>query len=278
MDKPVEQPAPKPEIDIASMPDAREVTAVRHWNPRLFSFRVTRARSFRFRSGEFVMIGLPGDDGRLILRAYSIASPSWDEELEFYSIKVPNGPLTSRLQHIRPGDHVIVRPKPTGTLVLDALKPGRRIFLFATGTGIAPFASLIRDPEIYEKFDQVILTHTTRTVTGLDYGKDVVRRTLEDPLVGEEAREKLLHDTATTREEYPTMGRITDRIRSGAFFAQHGLAPFNAAEDRAMICGSMGLNMDMKAILEEAGLEEGSNSRPGDYVVEKAFVGEGIGA
>lgn len=258
---------------VLPLPDAQKVTEVHHWNPRLFSFRVTRPRSLRFRSGEFVMIGLPGENGRLILRAYSIASPAWDDELEFYSIKVPDGPLTSRLQHIQPGDHVIVRPKPTGTLVLDALKPGKRVFLFATGTGIAPFASLIRDPEIYEKFDQVILTHTTRTVTGLDYGKDVVRRTMEDPLVGEEAQKKLLHDTATTREEYPVMGRITDRIRSGAFFEQHGLAPFDAETDRAMICGSMGLNMDMKEILEGAGLEEGSNSRPGDYVVEKAFVG-----
>ncbi len=149
---------------VAALPDAQTVTQVRHWTDRLFCFRVTRPRSLRFRSGEFVMIGLMGDNGKPLLRAYSIASPAWDDELEFYSIKVPDGPLTSRLQHIQPGDQIILRPKPVGTLVLDALLPGRRLWFFATGTGIAPFASLIRDPETYERYDQVILTHTCRKV------------------------------------------------------------------------------------------------------------------
>ncbi|RMH42139.1 MAG: ferredoxin--NADP reductase [Alphaproteobacteria bacterium] len=256
-----------------ALPDAETVTEVRHWNDRLFSFRVTRPRSLRFRSGEFVMIGLPDENGKPIMRAYSIASPAWDDELEFYSIKVPDGPLTSRLQHIKPGDQIILRPKPVGTLVLDALLPGKRLWLFATGTGIAPFASIIRDPETYERFEKVILTHTTRTVSGLDYGKDVVRRTLEDPLVGEEAQKKLIYFPATTREESPEMGRITDKLRSGEVFEKLGVPPINPEEDRAMVCGSMALNLEMKEILEGFGLREGSNSEPAEYVVEKAFVG-----
>jgi ferredoxin--NADP+ reductase len=256
-----------------AMPDAQTVTEVRHWSDRLFSFRVTRPRSLRFRSGEFVMIGLPGDDGRPILRAYSIASPSWDEELEFYSIKVQDGPLTSRLQHIQPGDQVILRPKPVGTLVLDALLPGKRLWLFATGTGIAPFASLVRDPETYERFGEVILTHTTRTVAGLGYGADLVAKTRDDPLVGEMATAQLRYFPTTTREQSPQMGRITDMLRSGALFERLGVPPITAADDRAMVCGSMALNLDLKEILEGFGLHEGSNSAPAEYVVEKAFVG-----
>jgi len=258
---------------VPTLPDAQTVTDVRHWNDRLFSFRVTRPRSLRFRSGEFVMIGLPGEDGKPIMRAYSIASPAWDEELEFYSIKVQDGPLTSKLQHIQPGVPIILRPKPVGTLVLDALLPGRRLWFFATGTGIAPFASLIRDPDTYERYDEVILTHTTRTVSGLAYGKDLVAKTMEDPLVGEEAQAKLRYFPTTTREDSPEMGRITDKLRSGALFEALDVAPISAEADRAMVCGSMGLNMDMKAILEGFGLREGSNSEPAEYVVEKAFVG-----
>jgi ferredoxin--NADP+ reductase len=253
-------------------PDAQTVTAVTHWTDQLFSFRVTRPRSLRFRSGEFVMIGLEKEDGKPLLRAYSIASPSWDEELEFYSIKVPDGPLTSRLQKIVPGDQVIVRPKPVGTLVLDALLPGKRCFLVGTGTGIAPFASLVRDPDLYERFDEVVLTHTTRTVADLAYGKQLVEQVKEDPLVGEEASAKLRYIATTTRETSHVMGRITEIFGDPARLEELSLSPLGP-DDRVMICGSIGLNEDMKAICEKAGLEEGSNSMPGHFVVEKAFVG-----
>ena len=259
-----------------ALPDTQTVTEVRHWTDGLFSFRVTRPRSLRFRSGEFVMIGLMGDDGRPLLRAYSIASPSWDEELEFYSIIVPDGPLTSQLRRIAPGDRLILRPKPVGTLVHDALTPALRLWLFATGTGIAPFASLVRDPETYERFDRVILTHTCRTVAELAYGHDLVARTLDDPLVGEEARVKLIHHSTTTREESPRMGRITDLLRSGRLFEDLGVPGIAPETDRAMVCGSIGLNTDLKVILEGLGLAEGANSAPAEYVVEKAFVGEGV--
>lgn len=260
----------------AALPDAQTVTWVKHYTDRLFAFRVTRPRSLRFRSGEFVMIGLPGDDGRPILRAYSIASPNWDDELEFYSIKVPNGPLTSRLQNIRPGDQVIVRPKPVGTLVLDALLPAKRVYMLATGTGIAPFASLVRDPETYEKFETVVLCHTCRTAPELTYGEELVEKTLSDPLVGEFAAGKLLYFPSTTRDETANTGRITDNLEAGVIQQALGLPPLDPAEDRAMICGSMALNLDLKKILEARGFVEGSNSQPGDYVLEKAFVGDGI--
>ncbi len=260
-------------IKTPVLPDAQTVTEVRHWTDTLFSFRVTRPASLRFRSGEFVMIGLLKDDGKPLLRAYSIASPSWDETLEFYSIKVPDGPLTSRLQKIEMGDQVIVRPKPVGTLVTDALLPGKRLWLLATGTGIAPFASLIRDPDVYARYDQVILTHTCRTVAELAYGQELVDHLPEDPLVGEEAARKLLYYPTTTQEDFVNRGRITDLVRSGELFAALGTPALDPAEDRVMICGSMGLNLDVKAILEERSFTEGSNSAPADFVLEKAFVG-----
>ncbi len=219
------------------------------------------------------MIGLMGENGKPLLRAYSIASPAWDDELEFYSIKVQNGPLTSRLQNIQVGGEIIIRPKPVGTLVLDALLPGKRLYLISTGTGIAPFASLARDPDIYERFDQVILTHTTREVSGLTYGARLVKSILSDPLVGDYAREKLLYYATTTGESFATMGRPTDILRSGKLAADLCLPSLNATADRLMICGSIGLNHDMKAIAENVGLVAGSNSQPGGYVVEKAFVG-----
>ena len=218
------------------------------------------------------MIGLLKDDGKPLLRAYSIASPSWDEELEFYSIKVQDGPLTSRLQHIQPGDEIIVRPKPVGTLVLDALLPGKRMYFIATGTGIAPFASLIRDPDLYERYDEVILTHTCRDVAELTYGRDLVQSLKQDPLIGEFA-EKLKYYPTTTREQSPKMGRITKLIEDGTLAADLRLPPLNPETDRVMICGSMGLNTDVKAICEAAGLKEGSNSMPAEFVLEKAFVG-----
>jgi ferredoxin/flavodoxin---NADP+ reductase len=266
------QTAAKPHL-----PDAQTVTQVTHWTDRLFSFRVTRPRTLRFRSGEFVMIGLMGDRGKPLLRAYSIASPAWDEELEFYSIKVPDGPLTSRLQHIKPGDEIILRPKPVGTLVLDALLPGRRLWFLATGTGFAPFASLMRDPETYEKYDQIIMMHTCREVAELEYGRQLVAALRDDELIGEMAAGKLLYYPTTTRETSAQMGRVTDNLASGKVFADLGISgPMDPATDRAMICGSLAFNVDVKAILEGWGMVEGANSDPREFVVEKAFVGEGI--
>lgn len=263
-------------VPVKTLPDAQTVTTVRHWTDRLFSFRVTRPASLRFRSGEFVMIGLLDDRGKPLLRAYSIASPSWDEELEFYSIKVPDGPLTSRLQHIQPGDQIILRPKPVGTLVLDALLPGKRLWFLATGTGIAPFASLMRDPETYEKYDQVVMMHTCRTVAELDYGRELVESLKDDPLIGEMVGDKLKYYPTTTREDFHHMGRITDNLSSGKVFADLGIPPMDKATDRAMVCGSLAFNIDVKAVLESFDLREGANSDPQEYVVEKAFVGDGI--
>ncbi len=251
---------------------AETVASVKHFTDRLFMFRISRPRSFRFRSGEFVMIGLPNAE-RPLYRAYSIASPNWDEEIEFYSIKVPDGPLTQHLQKIQPGDVVLMRPKPTGTLVNDALLDGNRLFLLATGTGIAPFASLIRDPETYEKFDHVILTHTCRTVDELRYGFELVDKTLSDPLVGEEARARLRHYPTVTQEEFATMGRITNLVRSGRMFADLEIVAFEPKVDRCMICGSMAMLKETKSILEEIGFKEGSNNVPADFVIERAFVG-----
>ena len=258
------------------LPDAQTVTQVTHWTDRLFSFRVTRPASLRFRSGEFVMIGLLGDNGKPLLRAYSIASPAWDEELEFYSIKVPDGPLTSRLQHIKVGDEIILRPKPVGTLVHDALLPGSRLWFLATGTGFAPFASLLREPETWEKYGQVIMMHTCREVAELEYGRKLVESLQDDPLIGEMVAGKLHYYPTTTREASPRMGRITDNLTSGKVFADLGLAPMDPEEDRAMVCGSLAFNHDVKAVLEKFGLHEGANSEPMEFVVEKAFVGDGI--
>ena len=244
--------------------------SVRHWTDRLFSFRVTRPQSLRFRSGEFVMIGLMVE-GKPLVRAYSICSPSWDEELEFYSIKVADGPLTSRLQHLREGDEIVMRPKPVGTLVHDALLPGRRLFLFSTGTGIAPFASIIRDPETYEKFDRVVLTHTCRELAELGFGKDLIQRIAGDELLSEMVGDKLTLISTTTREASPHTGRMTDWIRDGRLAEAVGGA-LDPATDRVMICGSMAMLQDHKALCEAAGFTEGSNSEPGQFVIEKAFV------
>ncbi|MBS0124358.1 ferredoxin--NADP reductase [Thetidibacter halocola] len=264
-----------------ALPDAQTVTQVRHWTDRLFSFRVTRPASLRFRSGEFVMIGLMAPDEKTgkekpLLRAYSIASPSWDEELEFYSIKVPDGPLTSRLQHIQPGDEIILRPKPVGTLVHDALLPGKRIWFFATGTGFAPFASLLREPQTYQDYDEVIITHTCREAAELDYGRELIESLKEDELlnevIGEGFWRKIKYYPTTTREESAKMGRITDLMRSGEAFRDLGVPPLDPETDRAMICGNLAFNLELKAMLEEYGLVEGANSKPQHYVVEKAFL------
>ncbi len=248
------------------------VKSVRHYTDRLFSFRVTRPQSLRFRSGEFVMIGLKVND-KPLLRAYSIASPSWDEELEFFSIKVPDGPLTSKLQHISEGDTLLLGTKPVGTLVLDALLPGKRLYLLSTGTGIAPFASVIRDPETYERYDQVILTHTCREVAELTYGKELVDAVRGDPLVGEFIGDKLVYYPSVTREEFERKGRITNLLKDGTLYQELGIPALSPETDRVMICGSMEMLEDCKQLCEDAGLTEGSNARPAEFVIEKAFVG-----
>ncbi len=248
------------------------VLSVRHWTSSLFSFRLTRPQSLRFRSGEFIMVGLM-NGSKPILRAYSIASPAWDDELEFYSIKVPDGPLTSRLQLIQPGDRVLLGRKPTGTLVHDALIPGERLYLLSTGTGIAPFASLVRDPETYERFERVILVHTCRTVADLAYGREVVEAAKADPLVGELAQERLQLFNTLTREAFEHTGRITTLMETGALYKALGAPPLSPATDRVMICGSKQVIEDVKALVEKAGLTEGSNAAPGQFVVERAFVG-----
>nr|WP_053240146.1 ferredoxin--NADP reductase [Pleomorphomonas koreensis] len=257
------------------MPDnvfAETVTEVRHYTDRLFRFRTTRPQSFRFRSGEFVMIGLPNAE-RPVFRAYSVASPAWDDELEFFSIKVPGGPLTEYLQKVKVGDTILMRKKPTGTLVIDALLPGKRLYLLSTGTGVAPFASLVRDPDVYEKFDEVILVQTCREVAELAYARELYDEVVNHEFLGEIAAGKLrLYDSAT-REPYPRQGRVTDLIDSGKLFADLGVAPFDPAIDRAMICGSMAMIKDTKDRLERFGLVEGANNAPNTFVVERAFVG-----
>ena len=249
------------------------VLSVQHYTDRLFRFRISRPPAFRFRSGEFVMIGMePKEDEKPLVRAYSVASPAWDEEIEFFSIKVEDGPLTSRLQKIEPGDGIILGKKPTGTLVLDALTPAKRLYMFSTGTGFAPFASLVREPETYEKFDEVIVTHTCREGAELDYSREVVESLPDDPLVGEVAHQ-LRYVSSCTREDHPVKGRITDLITSGDLFTHLGVPRLNPEQDRVMICGSQEMIADTKTIVAEHGLTEGSNAKPAEFVVEKAFVG-----
>ena len=264
--------APEPQDQPLPGSLTREtVISVKHWTDRLFSFRLSRPQSFRFRSGEFVMLGLFSNN-KPLLRAYSVASPAWDEELEFFSIKVPDGPLTSRLQHIEPGDKVLLGKKPTGTLILDALTPGGTLYMLSTGTGIAPFASLIRDPETYEKFETVVLSHTCRDASELAYGNDLVETISNDPLIGELVDGRLIHDTALTREQFARTGRITTRIENGQFFKDIGQPAFDPARDRVMICGSMAMLKDCAALCQAHNFREGSNANPGEYVIEKAFA------
>jgi ferredoxin--NADP+ reductase len=261
-----------PRFPIPANVYAETVVSVKHYTDRLFAFRITRPQAFRFRSGEFVMIGLPNAE-KPVFRAYSIASPSWDDELEFFSIKVPDGPLTSELQKIVPGDTVLLRQKSTGTLVLDALTPTKRLFMISTGTGIAPFASLVRDPETYEKFEEVILTHTCRDHAELAYGNELFDQSANDPLIGELANGRLALYSSTTREISQRMGRITRLMENGKLYADLNILPLNRETDRVMICGSMHMLHDVKSLVEAAGFEEGSHSRPADFVVERAFVG-----
>ncbi len=248
------------------------VVETRHYTDRLFSFRTTRPQSFRFRSGEFAMVGLE-TDGKPLLRAYSIASPSWAETLEFFSIKVADGPLTSRLQNVKEGDEIIINRKPTGTLVLDALLPGKTLYLISTGTGIAPFASIVRDPKTYEQYERVILTHSCRWVPELAYGSVLMQTIEEDEVLREIVGGRLTYFSSVTREDHTHVGRITKLIDDGTLFATVGEAPWDPAKDRVMICGSTAMTNDVGNACKRHGLTEGSNSRPADFVIEKAFVG-----
>ena len=250
-----------------------KVLSVKYWTKNLFSFKVQRPLGFKFKSGEFVMLGLYNENQKPILRAYSICSPSWSEELEFYSIIVENGPLTSKLKNIRVDDEIILMTKSTGTLILDALKTGERLFLFSTGTGFAPFASLIRDPETYEKFDKVILTHTCRNNNELEYSTQIVNECYNNELIKDFLNDKLVFYQTTTREVSSFNGRITDRINNNNFYNDLKIKKINSNTDRVMICGSLEFNNEFKNLLLDLNFEEGATNKPGNFVVEKAFVG-----
>jgi ferredoxin--NADP+ reductase len=249
------------------------VTWVHHWTPSLFSFRVERPQSFRFSSGEFVMIGLLGEDGKPIMRAYSIVSPSWEEHLEFFSVKVSHGALTSRLQHLEVGGSIFLSRKPTGTLVIDALTPGKHLVMIGTGTGLAPFLSVLRDPDTHEQFENIIITHTVRQKEELAYSTFLQEEIRHDEIFGELLRNRFTYYPTVTRGEFHTRGRITDRIREGLFRSDVGLTERDRADSRWMVCGSMDFNKEMIEILQSWGAAEGTRSRPGQFVVERAFVG-----
>ena len=248
------------------------VLSVRHWTDSLFSFTTTRSPSFRFSNGQFTMMGIETDGGRPLVRAYSMASPNYEDTLEFFSIKVPDGPLTSRLQHIKESDRILVSKKPTGTLVVDNLLPGRFLYLLSTGTGLAPFMSIVRDPETYERYEKVVLVHGCRQVAELAYGERITSQLPSDELIGDYVREKLIYYPTVTREPYHNRGRVTDLITSGQLFRDVGLPALDAEQDRAMLCGSPQMLKDMRIVLEDCGFIEGSVSEPGTFVVEKAFV------
>jgi len=248
-----------------------QVLSVHHWTDTLFSFTTTRDPSLRFSNGHFTMIGLRVND-KPLLRAYSIVSPNHDEHLEFLSIKVPDGPLTSRLQHIQVGDKVIVGRKPTGTLVIDYLLPGKRLYMLATGTGLAPFMSIIRDPATYEQFEQVVLVHGVRQVNELAYHDYITKDLPVHEFLGEMVAAQLLYYPTVTREAYANTGRVTDLLESGKLTTDMKLPALNPAEDRVMICGSPGMLKDLKQMLETRGFNEGNTSKPGDFVIERAFA------
>ncbi len=256
------------------MSNIREETVldVHHWTDSLFTLKTTRDPGFRFESGQFAMIGLMVE-GKPLMRAYSMVSAPYEEHLEFLSIKVPNGPLTSRLQHIKPGDKILVNRKTTGTLLLQFLTPGKRLYLLSTGTGLAPFMSIIKDPETYERFDQVILVHGTRFVRDLVYEDFILSELPENEFFGEEARHKLVYYPTVTREEFKHQGRITDLIRSGKLFQDLGNPPFSKDDDRIMLCGNPNMMTELHHYFEdELGFEEGHNGVPGQFVIEKAFA------
>ena len=247
------------------------VLEVKHWTDTLFSFKTTRTPSFRYENGQFAMMGIE-NEGRPLVRAYSMVSPNYDEELEFFSIKVPDGPLTSKLQHIREGDRILISKKPTGTLIIDNLVPGRNLYLLSTGTGLAPFMSIIRDPNTYERFEKIVLVHGCRQIAELAYGERIQKELPQDEFIGELIRDQLIYYPTVTREPFTHRGRITDLITSGQMFKDMGIAPLSAADDRVMLCGSPQMLSDMKAMLERMGFNEGSSGKPAQYVVEKAFV------
>ena len=248
-----------------------QVTSVQHWTGDLFSFTTTRTPGFRFQNGQFAMMGLEVD-GRPLLRAYSMASANHEDNLEFFSIKVPNGPLTSRLQKIKEGDIVLVGRKATGTLITDNLIPGSRLLLLSTGTGLAPFTSLIKDPEVYERFETIVLVHGCRQVSELAYGETVVERLRQDELFGELLEGKLIYYPTVTREPFRNRGRITDLITTNKLFDDVALEPLSLESDRIMMCGSPSMLEDLRVIFEERGFTEGNHSEPGHFVIEKAFV------
>jgi len=253
--------------------NVERVLSVHHWNDTLFSFTCTRDPGLRFENGQFVMIGLQQDNGRPLMRAYSIASPNWQEHLEFFSIKVQNGPLTSRLQHLKPGDELIISKKPTGTLVLDDLNPGKRLYLLSTGTGLAPFMSVIQDPETYERFDKVILVHGVRYVNEVAYREFITEHLPNNQYFGEPLKQKLIYYPTVTREPFENQGRLTDLMRSGKLFEDIGLPPINPMDDRAMICGSPSMLEETSQVLDSFGLKISPRMRePGDYLIERAFV------
>ena len=247
------------------------VTYVRHWTESLFTIRTTRDAGLRFESGQFVMLGLEVN-GKPLLRAYSVASAYYADELEFYSIKVADGPLTSHLMKIREGDEILIGRKPTGTLVLDGLRPGKNLYLLGTGTGLAPFLSLVRDPEVYERYEKVIVTHTVREVADLSYREFLSEELPNDPDLGEMVEPKLIYYPTVTREPFANQGRITDLITSGKLFEDIGLPPLDPARDRVMLCGGPSVLADLKAMLLARGYEEGSVAKPVDFVLERAFV------
>jgi ferredoxin--NADP+ reductase len=247
------------------------VLSVHHWTDRLFSFTTTRDPTLRFSNGHFTMIGLKVD-GKNLLRAYSIVSANYEEHLEFLSIKVPDGPLTSRLQHIQVGDKIVVGRKPTGTLLIDYLLPGKNLYLLGSGTGLAPFLSVARDPDTYERFEKVIVVHGVREVQELAYHDYLSTELQQHEFLGDMVRKQMLYYPTVTREAFEHQGRITDLIASHRLTADLGLPALDPVTDRVMICGSPGLNKDMRAILDARGFKEGSTTTPGDYVVERAFV------
>ncbi len=247
-----------------------KVTEIHHWTDKTFSFKTTRDMSFRFKNGEFAMIGLE-IDGKPLLRAYSVVSPNHEDHLEFLSIKVPNGPLTSKLQHIKIDDEIIVNSKPTGTLVCDYLLSGRNLFLFSTGTGLAPFMSIVRDPETYEKFEKIILTHTVRTSKELAY-KDLLTNLNNDEVYSEVTRNNFIYFNTVTREKWDNEGRITDWIKKNTLWKKVGVESFKPELDRVMICGSEEMTFDLKKIFEKLGSKEGSTKVQGGFVIEKAFA------
>lgn len=249
----------------------QSVTEVHHWNDSLFSFKTTRDQSLKFENGHFLMLGLQVE-GKPLMRAYSIASPNYDEELEFLSIKVADGALTSRLQNIQVGDELLVSSKPTGTLVVDHLLEGRNLYLISTGTGLAPFISIIQDPEIYERFDNVILTHGVRYVSELAYQGFINEDLPSNEYFGDEVRQKLIYYPAVTRETFKTQGRLTELMSSGKLFSDIGLEKADPASDRFMICGSPSMLKDTCQILNDWGFEESRQGIKGHYVIERAFV------